>query len=89
MRLPWWQWVLGWLGLIAHLFTLIFYASSGLIAPIWAVVLLLIVWLALLVVAIQLLRTRRPVWVLPVPVVAWLFWYAALSAAETWLGWTG
>ena len=89
MKLPWWQWTLGGLGLLAHLLTLIFYASSGLLAPGWAVILLLLVWLALLVVAIQLLRIRRPVWVLLVPVVAWLIWFGALSAGEAWLGWTG
>jgi uncharacterized membrane protein YhhN len=89
MEIPWWQWVLGWLGLAAHLLTLIFYASSGLLAPGWAVILLLVVWLALLIVAIQLLRTRRPLWALPVPVVAWLIWFGALSAGESWLGWTG
>jgi hypothetical protein len=41
------------------------------------------------VVAISLLRRRRPLWVLLTPIVAWLIWYAALTAGETWLGWTG
>ena len=86
---PWWQWFLGWLGFAALLATLIFYASSGLLAPAWAVVLLLVVWLVLLVVAIGLLRRRRPLWVLLTPVTAWLIWFAALTAGETWLGWTG
>jgi hypothetical protein len=89
MTRPWWQWVLGWLGLAALLVTLIFYASSGLLAPAWAVALLLVIWLVLLIVAIQLLRTRRPLYVLPIPVAAWLIWFGALSAGENWLGWTG
>jgi hypothetical protein len=86
---PWWQWLLGWLGFAALLATLIFYAASGLLAPGWAVALLLVVWLALLVAAIILLRRRRPLWVLLTPIAAWLIWYAALTAGENWLGWTG
>jgi hypothetical protein len=89
MTRPWWQWVLGWLGLAALLVTLIFYASSGLLAPAWAVAMLLAIWLVLLVLAIQLLRARRPLLVLPIPVAAWLIWFGVLSAGENWLGWTG
>jgi hypothetical protein len=89
MRRPWWHWFLGWLGFAALLATLPFYLASGLAAPAWAIAVLLLVWLALLAVAVLLLRGRRPLWVLPVPVVAWLFWYGAISAGERWLGWTG
>jgi hypothetical protein len=89
MTRPWWQWVLGWLGLAALLVTLIFYASSGLLAPAWAVAVLLVIWLVLLIVAIQFLRTRRPLYVLPLPAAAWLIWFGALNAGENWLGWTG
>jgi hypothetical protein len=89
MARPWWQWLLGWLGLAAFLATLPFYLASGLVAPVWAIAVLLIVWLGLLAAAIWLLRSRRPLWVLAVPVVAWLIWYGAISAGERWLGWTG
>ena len=89
MTRPWWQWVLGWLGLAALLATGFFYASSGLLAPAWAVAVLLVLWLLLLIVAIQFLRIRRPLYVLPIPVAAWLIWFGALSAGEKWLGWTG
>ena len=84
-----WHWAAGWLGLAALLATLVFYAASGLLAPAWAVVLLLVVWLALLVLAIRLLRRWRPLYVLLTPVAAWLIWLGALTAGETWLGWTG
>jgi hypothetical protein len=87
MTRPWWHLVLGWLGLVAHLATLVFYAASGLLAPGWAVALLLLVWLALLVLAIWLLR-KRPAFVPLVPVGAWLIWFGVLSAGENWLGWT-
>jgi hypothetical protein len=89
MMPPRWQWALGWLGLAALLGTLVFYAASGLVAPAWAIALLFVVWFALLAVAILLLRTRRPLYVLPLPIVAWLIWFAALTAGENWLGWTG
>lgn len=86
---PRWQWAAGWLGLAALLVTLVFYAAGGLLAPAWAVVLLLVVWIALLAAAIWLLRSRRPLWVLLTPVAAWLIWFGALTAGENWLGWTG
>jgi hypothetical protein len=84
-----WQWVLGWAGLAALLATLVFYAASGLLAPGWAVALLLVVWLALLAVAIWLLRSRRPLLVPLVPLAAALIWFGALTAGENLLGWTG
>jgi hypothetical protein len=89
MTRPWWQWLLGWLGFAAFLATLPFYLASGLLAPGWAIAVLMIVWLALLAVGIELLRRRFPLRVLPVPVAAWLIWFGAISAGERWLGWTG
>jgi hypothetical protein len=89
MTRPWWQWALGWLALAALLLTGFFYASSGLLAPAWAVAVLLVIWLLLLITAVQFLRIRRPLYVLPVPVAAWLIWFGALSAGESWLGWSG
>ncbi|MEV6492384.1 hypothetical protein AB0M20_27745 [Actinoplanes sp. NPDC051633] len=89
MKRPLWQWVLGWVGFVALLATAIFYAASGLLAPGWAVALLLIIWLALLVVAIWLLRTQRPLYVMVLPLVAALTWFGVLTAGENLLGWTG
>ena len=88
MSRPWWQWVLGWLGLAAFLATFVFYVASGLVAPVWAIALLMVVWLALLVWTISLLRARRPLYVLLAPVIAWLVWFGVLTAGERWLGWT-
>jgi len=79
--------IAGWLGLLAHLAVLIFYAASGLVAPLWAVVVLLVIWVALLVLAIVLLR-RRPAWALVVPIAAVAIWFAAISAGDAWLNWT-
>jgi hypothetical protein len=89
MKRPLWQWVLGWVGLAALLATSVFYAASGLLAPGWAVAMLVIVWLASLAVAIWFLRTRRPLYVLPLPVAAWLIWFGVITAGENLLGWTG
>jgi hypothetical protein len=79
--------VAGWVGLAGHLATLVWYAASGLMAPGWAVIGLLVIWLALLALAIYLLRTR-PVWVLAVPVLATAVWFGVMSAGDAWLGWT-
>ena len=65
-----------------------FFLSAGLLAPGWAVVVLVGAWLALLVLGVVWFR-RRPWWVLPLPVVAVLVWVGALSAGEAFLGWTG
>lgn len=86
-RTPVWARLLGWLGLAGHAVVFFWYLASGLVAPLWAVIALLVVWAVLLVVAIRLLRTR-PVLVLLVPVVAYIIWFAAISAGEAWLGWT-
>jgi hypothetical protein len=88
MTRPWWQWLLGWLAFAVFLATLVFYVSSGLVAPAWAIGVLLLVWLALLATAIVMMQRRKPLWVLVIPVLAFLIWWAALTAGEKWLGWT-
>lgn len=64
------------------------YSASGLLAPLWAVVLLLVVWLALAVLAVRVHR-RRGAWSLLVPVAAVALWVAVLGLGEAVLGWTG
>ncbi|MCR6032771.1 hypothetical protein GGQ22_15210 [Nocardioides sp. zg-579] len=63
------------------------YAASGLLAPWWAVVLLVLVWLAFLVVACA--------WWTPHPdrlpwlgVGALVLWFALMNAGGAFLGWT-
>jgi hypothetical protein len=85
---PWWIKLIGSLGLAGHLALSIWYLASGLLAPGWAVAMLLAVWVALLVAAIVLLR-RRPLAVPLVPLVGLLIWLLVISAGEAWLGWTG
>jgi len=84
---PPWARIVGWLGLAAHLAVLIWDAASGLVAPGWAVAVLLVIWSALMVGAVALLR-RRPVAVPLVPLAAAVIWFSAISAGEAFLGWT-
>jgi hypothetical protein len=79
--------IVGVVGLVAHLGMLIWYAASGLVAPTWAVVALLVVWAALLAFAIWL-WTRRPAYVPLVPVLAAVIWLGAISAGGAFLHWT-
>ena len=63
------------------------YAASGLVAPAWAVVVLLLVWVALLVVAARW-WTPHPRRVPLVALFAMAFWFAVVTAGGAWLGWT-
>jgi hypothetical protein len=79
--------IVGAIGLLAHLAMLVWYAASGLVAPGWAVALLLLVWAALLGFGIWL-WIRRPAFVPLVPVAAAAIWFGAISAGEAFLNWT-
>lgn len=74
---------LGVLGMVA---ALPIYVSSGLVAPLWAIVALLIVWGSLAALALRWF-TRRPWLVLLLPVVAAAVWFATLALGERVLGW--
>ncbi len=60
---------------------------SGLVAPLGGVVALWALWLALLGLALWLLR-RRPAWTLVVGPVALLAWLAVVTFGGRYLGWT-
>jgi hypothetical protein len=62
------------------------YAASGLVAPLWAVVALLVVWCLLLLVACAW-WTPHPRRVPAVAVVAIAFWFVAVTAGAALLGW--
>lgn len=72
---------------VLHLAVLPFYAASGLVAPGWAVVLLLVAW-ALLAGALVLVARRHGAPALLVPAVAFALWFLALTVGEQLLGWT-
>ncbi len=62
------------------------YAASGLLAPWWAVVGLLVVWVLLLVVALAW-WSLHPRWVPGLAVAAVVFWFAVVTAGGTFLDW--
>ena len=74
------------LACVLHLAAGFFYISSGLVAPLWGVLLLLAIWLVL---AVYLARIRRtgPKTLL-VPVAAAAIWFLVLWIGQSLLGWT-
>ena len=66
---------------------LFLYAASGLVAPWWGVVLLLIIWLVLFVVGC-LWWTPHPKRLPFLAVLAVVLWFAVVTAGAAWFGWT-
>jgi hypothetical protein len=64
-----------------------FYFASGLMAPGWAVGVLIVIWIALFVLGCLWIR-RKPLWVIALPFVAAAIWLGGMSAGGAWLGWT-
>ena len=73
-------------GALMHLIVGAFVLPSGVVAPGWAWIGLVTLW----VVGAGLLWTwrRSPVRTLLVPVVMAAIWWATLTAGDVWLGWT-
>ena len=80
-------WVLAAISALAHLAVGVFYLSSGLVAPGWAVAVLL-VWWVLLAVQLSRLALRGSWWTPAVPLVAFGSWWLVLAAGERFLHWT-
>lgn len=80
-------WVaVGWLGIALHAGVGWLYLASGLVAPLYGVLVLWALWTVLLVVALRL-RRDRPAWTPFVAVVAAVLWFLVLSLGEVALGW--
>lgn len=75
--------VVGVVGLLA---TTPFYIASGLVAPLWAILLLWVFWLALATLALRWFRAR-PWLVLLLPFVAAGIWWLSLTLGENLLNW--
>jgi hypothetical protein len=71
-------------GMVAMFFP---YAASGLVAPYWAVGVLLVVWLVQMVVTCQWFMPH-PKRTLVMPVVALVVWIGAIAAGGAFLDWT-
>ena len=65
-----------------------FYLASGLLAPLWAIFVLLLIWALLFGLAIRWFR-RHPYRVIALPVAAGVIWFVLVSAGEAFLGCTG
>jgi hypothetical protein len=81
------RYVFGGLALAALLALAPFFVASGLMAPGWAVVVFVVIWLALFVLGCWWIR-RKPLWVIPLPFAAVAIWLGGMSAGGAWLGWT-
>jgi len=77
-------WVVAGLSAVAHLVVGVLYLSSGLVAPLWAIAVLL-VWWVLLAVQLSRLALRGSWWTPAVPVVAYATWWLALTLGERFL----
>jgi hypothetical protein len=80
------RWSLVVAGLL-HLAALWLYWLSVLVAPFWATVALLVLWLVLTVVLVRV-HSRYGAVALAVPLAAVALWFAVVSAGSALLGWT-
>ncbi|MBB6629856.1 hypothetical protein H5V45_21235 [Nocardioides sp. KIGAM211] len=74
-------------GMVGMACAFFLYAASGLVAPWWAVVLLLLVWAFLTFVAIAW-WSLHPTWVPWVAVVAIVLWFVAVLGGALLLNWS-
>jgi hypothetical protein len=70
-----------------HLVMGVFVLSSGLLAPWWAVLLLVAVWASLWI-PIRRWRHAHPFRTMLVPFAMAVIWWAVITAGDVWLGWT-
>ena len=75
------------LAVLLHLGVGVFYAAAGLVAPMWAVLILWAAWVVLLVVLLRI-WSRRPPLALVVPLGATVLLVAVVTAGDQLLGWT-
>lgn len=79
------QWVILVVAIALQLVAGFFFFASGLLAPLWAVVLLLVIWVGLTFWGYTI--RHRPV-VLVVPLVAALVWVLVIQGGSMIFGWT-
>lgn len=83
----WLRYLAAGLGMALLLVMAPLYLSAGLIAPLWAVLLLIGFWVLLMVLGVLWFR-RRPFLVLALPLLAAAVWWLSMAAGEQLLGWT-
>lgn len=73
-------------GMGAMAAVLFLYAASVLFAPLWVVLVLVVVWLVASVIACRW-WTPRPGWVPLVPLALVVGWFTVVLAGHAWLDW--
>lgn len=76
-----------WIGIVLLVPLLVPFLVSGLVMPSWAVVFLVLVWVALLVLALYFFK-RRPLLVLLLPFAGLAFWLAFWLVGGALFDWT-
>lgn len=79
--------LLGVVAVLLHLLALWLVLVSGLVAPLWAIVVLGVVWLAACYPLLRGLRAGAR-WGVLVPLALVAFWFAFITFGEAVLGWT-
>jgi len=74
-------------GLVLLVSSFFLYAASGLLAPAWAVALLLLTWLAMLVLCFAW-WTSHPRWTVTLGLFSFVWWFAAITAGGILLDWS-
>lgn len=86
-RRPVWPFLLGVVGIGAHVVVGYFYLVAGLVTPVYGLIVFWIVWAALFVVALRMLR-RHPLRILPIPLAAFGILLGGMSLGGAVLGWS-
>jgi len=79
--------VWGFVGVIGMVASFFLYAASGLVAPYWAVGVLLVVWLVMFVTTCRWFMPH-PKRTLVMPVLAVVIWFGSITAGGVFLDWT-
>jgi hypothetical protein len=79
------QWIILILAMGLHLVAGFFFLASGLLAPLWAVILLLLIWAGLLAWGY---RNRRRPQVMLMPLAAAVVWFVVVQGGSMIFGWT-
>ena len=64
------------------------YLVSGLVAPLWGVLVLIVLWLAMSVVLVRALQARDSMRAILVPVLGAALWFAVVQGLGTLFDWT-
>ncbi len=76
-----------WLGAVLFVATGFFYLAAGLLAPLWAVAVLWVVWIALGILLVRRWRGSLQ-GIMLIPAAAILFWLAVMWLGDKFLDWT-